>query len=250
MDTGAIRLIAEKIRVSNRVVVLTGAGVSQESGVPTFRGADGLWKNFRAEDLATPEAFHKNPVLVWQWYDWRRGLMKPVKPNPGHYALVELEKRIQDFTLVTQNVDGLHRAAGSKDPIEMHGSIWRVWCLECKKTFENREVLTRIPPKCEACGGLLRPGVVWFGEALDAKILHTIHASLQRAEVMLIVGTSAVVQPAASFGIVAKRAGAFVAELNRSRTSQSSLFDLSIQGKAGELLPQLMEMLRAGFKNL
>jgi len=241
MGNEAIRQVAEKIRASTRVVVLTGAGISQESGVPTFRGADGLWQNFRAEDLATPEAFHRDPVLVWQWYDWRRGLIKPLKPNPGHYALVELQKRIPGFTLVTQNVDGLHRAAGSKDPIEMHGTIWRVRCLECKKTFENREVPIKILPKCEACGGLLRPDVVWFGEALDEKILHTIYTCLQKTQVMLIVGTSAMVQPAASFGIVAKRTGAFVAELNRSKTHQSPLFDLSIQGKAGEILPLIVD---------
>ncbi len=236
-----IRQIAERIKASTRVVVLTGAGISQESGVPTFRGADGLWQNFRAEELATPDAFHRDPVLVWRWYDWRRGLIKPLRPNPGHHALVELEQRIEAFTLLTQNVDGLHRAAGSENPIEIHGTIWRVRCLECRRAFENREVPIKILPKCEVCGGLLRPDVVWFGESLDEKILHMTYTRLQRAQVMLIVGTSGVVQPAASFGIVAKRAGAFVAELNRSNTPQSSLFDLSVQGKAGELLPRLVE---------
>jgi NAD-dependent deacetylase len=241
-NAGAIRQVAEKIKTSARVLVLTGAGISQESGVPTFRGADGLWQNFRAEDLATPEAFHRDPVLVWQWYDWRRGLIKPLKPNPGHYAIAELEKRTPGFTLVTQNVDGLHKAAGSKNPIEIHGTIWRVRCLECNKTFENREVPIEILPKCEVCGGLLRPDVVWFGEALDEGILKAIYGYLQETQVMLIVGTSAMVQPAASFGLVAKRAtGAFVVELNRSRTHQSDLFDLSIQGKAGELLPRLLD---------
>lgn len=242
VDIEAISQVAERIKASTRVVVLTGAGISQESGVPTFRGADGLWQNFRAEDLATPEAFQRDPVLVWQWYDWRRSLIKPLAPNPGHYALVELEKRIPDFTLVTQNVDGLHKAAGSRDPIEMHGTIWRVRCLECKNTFENRKVPITILPKCEACDGLLRPDVVWFGESLDAKILQTIYTYLQKTQVMLIVGTSAMVQPAASFGMVAKRtAGAFVVELNRSRTHQSPLFDISIQGKAGELLPRIVD---------
>lgn len=241
MENEAIRQLAEQIKTSSRVVALTGAGISQESGVPTFRGKDGLWQNFRAEELATPDAFNRDPVLVWRWYDWRRSLIKPLKPNSGHHALVNLEKRSQYFTLVTQNVDGLHRAAGSENPIEMHGTLWRVRCLECKKIFENRDVPIKILPKCEACGGLLRPHVVWFGESLDEKILHTIYTRLQRAQVMLIVGTSGGVQPAASFGIVAKRAGAFVAELNRSNTPQSSLFDLSIQGKAGELLPQLVE---------
>jgi NAD-dependent deacetylase len=242
VDNEAVKQAAERIKASSRVVVLTGAGISQESGVPTFRGKDGLWKQYRAEQLATLESFQRNPELVWEWYDWRRGLIKHLDPNPGHFALVELEKRIHDFSLVTQNVDGLHRVAGSSNPIEMHGTIWRVRCMECNQTFENRDVPIKILPVCEICSGLLRPDVVWFGEALDEQILRTIYTSLQKAQVMLIVGTSANVQPAASFGMVAKRtAGAFIIELNRSKTSQSSLFDLSIQGKSGELLPQLVE---------
>jgi NAD-dependent deacetylase len=242
MDNDAVRRAADRIKASSRIVVLTGAGISQESGVPTFRGKDGLWKQYRAEQLATLEAFQRDPELVWEWYDWRRGLIKPLDPNPGHYALVELEKRIQDFSLVTQNVDGLHRVAGSSNPIEMHGTIWRVRCMECHQTSENRKVPIKILPRCEVCGGLLRPDVVWFGEALDERILRTIYTSLQKAQLMLIVGTSANVQPAASFGLVAKRtAGAFVIELNRSKTSQSSMFDLSIQGKSGEILPQLLD---------
>jgi NAD-dependent deacetylase len=241
MDTEALNQIVRRIKPSTRVAVLTGAGISQESGVPTFRGKNGLWRSFRAEELATPEAFAKNPVLVWEWYDWRRGLIKPLKPNPGHVALSELEKKIQDFTLITQNVDGLHRVAGSKNPIEIHGTIWRVRCQDCRETSENREVPIQIPPKCEACSGLLRPDVVWFGESLDEKVLHGVYQCLQVVEVMLIVGTSAIVQPAASFGLVAKKAGAFVAEINRSETPQSSLFDVSIQRKAGELLPELVK---------
>ena len=163
------------------------------------------------------------------------------RPNPGHYALADLEKRIEDFTLVTQNVDGLHKAAGSKHPIEMHGSLWRVRCMQCGTDFENREVPIDIPPRCETCGGLLRPAVVWFGEALDQEILYEIYRCLERAETMLVVGTSGAVQPAASFGLVAKKVGAFVVEVNRSKTPQSAFFDVSIQGKAGELLPHLVE---------
>jgi NAD-dependent deacetylase len=242
VDNEAVRQAAEIIKAASRVVVLTGAGISQESGVPTFRGKDGLWRQYRAEQLATLEAFQSNPQLVWEWYDWRRSLIKPLAPNPGHYALVELEKRIQDLTLVTQNVDGLHRMAGSTNPIEMHGTIWRVRCMDCNEIFENRDVPIKILPTCEVCGGLLRPDVVWFGEALDEKILRTIYTCLQQTQLMLIVGTSAVVQPAASFGLVAKRtAGASVIELNRSKTAQSSFFDLSIQGNAGELLPRLLD---------
>ncbi|MGD8758012.1 MAG: NAD-dependent deacylase [Deltaproteobacteria bacterium] len=243
MDAEGIRQVADRVKGATRVVVLTGAGISQESGVPTFRGADGLWQNFRAEDLATLEAFEKDPVLVWQWYDWRRSLIKPLKPNAAHYALADLEKRTKDFTLVTQNVDGLHKDAGSEHPIEMHGTLWGVRCTKCHKSFENRDVPIHIPPKCEACGGLLRPAVVWFGEALDQEILYEIYHCLERAQAMLVVGTSGAVQPAASFGLAAKRAGAFVAEVNRSKTPQSGFFDVSLQGKAGELLPKLVEQI-------
>ncbi len=241
MDIEGLQQVADKLKSSTTVVVMTGAGISQESGVPTFRGKDGLWKNFRSEDLATPEAFEKDPELVWQWYDWRRSLMKPVKPNPAHYALAELEKATEDFTLVTQNVDGLHRAAGSKAPIEMHGTLWRVRCLECHNRFDNADVPIRILPKCKACGGLLRPDVVWFGEALDREILDAIYSCLERVQTMLIVGTSGMVQPAASFGLVAKKVGAMVVEINRSKTPQSPFFDFSFQGNAGEILPVLVK---------
>ena len=245
VDSSAIKRVAQTIKASSKVAVLTGAGISQESGVPTFRGKDGLWRTFRAEQLATPQAFERDPVVVWEWYDWRRGLIKPLEPNPGHDALVELEEKVRAFTLITQNVDGLHRAAGSKNPIEIHGTLWRVRCVKCRKVTENREVPIEIPPTCEACGGLLRPDVVWFGESLDERILRAVYECLHDVEVMLIVGTSAVVQPAASFGLLAKRAGAFVVEINRSRTPQSSLLDVSIQGQAGVLLPELVRHLDA-----
>ena len=243
MRAEGLAKVAERLKGATHVLALTGAGISQESGVPTFRGADGLWKSFRAEDLATPEAFERDPVTVWQWYDWRRSLIKPLAPNPGHYALAELEKTIDAFTLVTQNVDGLHRAAGSTNPIEMHGTLWRVKCLQCDKRFENRDVPIQILPTCKACGGLLRPDVVWFGEALGADILHTISRCVEKAQIMLVVGTSGKVQPAASLGLLAKRAGAFVVEVNRSRTPQSNFFDVSLTGKAGEILPALVQHL-------
>jgi NAD-dependent deacetylase len=152
-----------------------------------------------------------------------------------------LEKEIEDFTLVTQNVDGLHRAAGSKQLVEIHGTLWRVRCLNCHKRFDNRDVPLQIPPKCTECGGLLRPDVVWFGESLDADILHFTAQEIEKAQVMLVVGTSGKVQPAASFGLIAKRAGAFVVEINRSKTAQSPFFDLSFEGKSGEILPLLVE---------
>jgi NAD-dependent deacetylase len=231
---------ANKLKAASRVLVLTGAGISQESGVPTFRGADGLWKHYRAEELATPRAFDKDPVLVWRWYDWRRSVIAPLRPNPAHYALVDLEQSIETFTLVTQNVDGLHRLAGSSNPIEIHGTLWRVKCTQCGERTWNRQVPITIPPYCEACGGLLRPDVVWFGEALDYATLTNVYQRLENTDVMLIIGTSGVVQPVASFGMVAKQSGAFVVEINRSKTSRSSFFHVSLEGKAGELLPTLV----------
>jgi len=243
MKAEGLAEVAERLKASTNVLALTGAGISQESGVPTFRGTDGLWKNFRAEDLATPEAFERDPVTVWQWYDWRRSLIKPLAPNPGHYALAELEKAIEAFTLVTQNVDGLHSAAGSKNPTEIHGTLWRVRCLRCHKRFGNRDVPIQILPKCKECGGLVRPDVVWFGEALDDDILHTVLQRIHKTQVMLVIGTSGQVQPAASFGPMAKRAGAFVVEVNRSKTAQSPFFDISLVGRAGEILPSLVESL-------
>ncbi len=159
-----MQAVREWLKQARSVAVLTGAGVSAESGVPTFRGNNGLWRQYRAEDLATPGAFARDPKLVWEWYDWRRGLIAQAQPNAGHRALVELEKRVPSFTLITQNVDGLHELAGSRNVLEVHGSIWKVRCTSCERErMDRRTPLPEIPPKCE-CGALLRPGVVWFGE--------------------------------------------------------------------------------------
>jgi NAD-dependent deacetylase len=182
-------------------VVLTGAGISVESGIPTFRGPEGLWRTFLPEDLATPQAFARDPQLVWEWYDWRRGKITQARPNPGHEALVRLESLVPEFLLLTQNVDGLHRLAGSRRLLKIHGSIWEVRCLACGAVREDRRVPLPLPPQCDACGGLLRPNVVWFGEALDPYILPQAEAALTRCQVVLVVGTSAVVQPAASMAL-------------------------------------------------
>ena len=243
MDQQRLQAAANALKTCHTILVLTGAGISQESGVPTFRGKDGLWKKFRAEQMATPEAFAKDPQLVWEWYDWRRRLIKPLKPNAGHNALVTLEYATKQFTLVTQNVDGLHRLAGNTDPVEMHGSLWQVRCTQCGMISENRDTPMEIPPRCKSCHGLLRPNVVWFGEPLDQQLLGNIYQVLEKADAMLVVGTSGLVQPAASFGLIAKRAGAFVVEVNRSKTQQSPFFDLSLTGKAGDILPALVEAL-------
>src|SRR5712691_3543607 len=172
---------------TDRVFVLTGSGISAESGIPTFRGAGGLWRNFRPEDLATSEAFERDPALVWEWYDWRRGLVAAAQPNPAHHALARLESRCDTFTLATQNVDGLHAAAGSRNLILLHGDLWRVRCTSCGLEREDRRVpLPELPPRC-SCGGLLRPAVVWFGEALPEEAVARAFEAVRGADAVLVV---------------------------------------------------------------
>lgn len=226
------------------VVVLTGAGVSAESGVPTFRGEDGLWRQYRAEDLATPAAFNRDPTLVWEWYDWRRGLIADCEPNPAHRTLVEIERHCRDFTLITQNVDGLHERAGNRQILRLHGNIWHVRCTEDNVVSENHDVpLPQVPPIC-SCGALLRPHVVWFGESLDPQILSEAYRALQGCDLMLVIGTSAVVQPAASMPAIAKDRGAYLIEVNIERTPLSSQADEVILGPAAHELPKLWSRLR------
>ncbi|MBM4274045.1 MAG: NAD-dependent deacylase [Deltaproteobacteria bacterium] len=236
--------LAQSLRQAQRVVALTGAGVSAESGVPTFRGPGGLWRNHRPEDLATPQAFKRDPRLVWEWYDWRRGLIAKVSPNPGHRALADLEHLVPEFTLITQNVDGLHRLAGSRNVLEIHGSIWEVRCTGCGRVAEDRRVPLPLMPYCEACGALLRPNVVWFGEALDPARLQTAHEALRLAEIMLVAGTSGVVQPAASFALWAKESGARLVEINPDPTPLTPYCDWVFQGKSGEVLPALLAAMK------
>jgi NAD-dependent deacetylase len=236
----AIKEIRARLVRARAVTVLTGAGISADSGVPTFRGADGLWRNFRAEELATPEAFERDPRLVWEWYNWRRELIATKRPNPAHTALVELERHVQRFWLITQNVDGLHRAAGSTKLSEIHGNIWKVRCTECARVDDNREVPIPVLPRCRSCEGLLRPHIVWFGESLAEEDLRHSYDALGSCEVLLIIGTSGIVYPAASFAPVAKSAGAFVAELNLDSTPNSDIVDISIQGHARDLVPALI----------
>jgi NAD-dependent deacetylase len=205
---------------SERVAALTGAGISAESGVPTFRGEDGLWQGFRATDLATPQAFARDPKLVWNFYNWRRELLAPLQPNPAHKALIHLEEKIPQFSLITQNIDDLHHRAGSKNLVELHGNIWMVRCTQCH---------------------VVRPHVVWFGEQLDPTILDKAVAAIRSCDTMLVIGTSALVQPAASLAIVAKEQGARVVEINLEPTPYSHKLDIALRGKAGEILPQVVE---------
>jgi NAD-dependent deacetylase len=239
-----MQAVRQWLRDASSIAVLTGAGVSAESGVPTFRGGasgtPGLWRQYRAEELATPGAFARDPKLVWEWYDWRRSRIAQAKPNPGHYALAEAELRLRQFTLITQNVDGLHELAGSRNVLRLHGSIWNLRCVDCRREREDRRTpLPELPPRCE-CGGMLRPGVVWFGEPLPAKIWQNAEAATRQADVFLLIGTSAMVYPAAGLATMAKSAGARVVEINIAETGLSDSIDEFLAGPSGELLPQLM----------
>jgi NAD-dependent deacetylase len=232
---------AERLRRASSVLVLTGAGISAESGVPTFRGPEGLWRTHRPEDLATPEAFFRDPQLVWEWYAWRRDVIAPLRPNAAHQALAALEARPARFLLATQNVDGLHALAGSRALAELHGSLWRLRCAAgCgRPAEEHRASLPEIPPRC-ACGALQRPDVVWFGEALPMEALTRAWAAAQEAEVVLVVGTSSLVYPAAALPELARGHGAFVVEVNPEPTPLSARAGASLRGRAAEIVPVLV----------
>src|ERR1700733_4108674 len=232
--------VREWLKQARSIAVLTGAGVSAESGVPTFRGNNGLWKQHRAEDLATPGAFARDPKLVWEWYDWRRSLIAEAKPNPGHYALASAESSARKFTLVTQNVDGLHELAGSRNVLRLHGSIWMLRCMECEREREDRRTpLPEIPPRCE-CGGMLRPGVVWFGEALPQRVWQEAEKAAREADLFLLIGTSAVVYPAAGPAPIAKPVRPREVRVNIAETGLSDSIDEFLEGPSGELLPHLI----------
>ena len=232
--------VAGWMRAAERIAVLTGAGISAESGVPTFRGSSGLWRQFRAEDLATPEAFARQPALVWEWYLWRRGLIAAAQPNAGHYAIARLAERRSGVTLLSQNVDGLHRRAGSVDPIELHGNLWHVRCAnDCGVSVHDLE---SAPPRDQlrcSCGAWLRPSVVWFGEPLDPDTLERATAATGAADVLLVVGTSAVVYPVAALPDMARRRGARVVEINIDDTPLTPHVDAHLRGSAASILPDL-----------
>ncbi|MBN1213330.1 MAG: NAD-dependent deacylase [candidate division Zixibacteria bacterium] len=236
-----LKEVARLIKKSKRGVVLTGAGISAESGVPTFRGQDGLWKQYRPEELATLNAFLADPGLVWEWYNWRRELISQVKPNPGHYALCEFRNWFEDFTLITQNVDGLHRQAGLEDILELHGNINLNICVGCRRTDAS---VTAIDPAdiavCKHCGEKLRPGVVWFGEMLPQDVIRESFKKAESADIFFSVGTSALVHPAAALPVAAKQNGAVLVEINPDRTPLTALADYYFAAKSGELLPQLV----------
>ncbi len=230
------------LKASKSVFVLTGAGISAESGVPTFRGAGGLWKNHRAEELATPEAFARDPDLVWEWYHWRQSLILKTEPNPGHRAIAELERIFPDFLLLTQNVDDLHRKAGSRKMLELHGNIFRARCTACGKKTDHQ--LEPDMPQC-ACGALLRPDIVWFGEMIPQDAWEESIRFINKADTILVVGTSAVVYPAAAIPELARSTNAKVIEINIEPAVVSDLVDLTLAGKSGEILPKIVQLLKS-----
>lgn len=220
-------------RKPRRIVVFTGAGVSADSGIPTFRGEQGLWRDFRAEDLATPDAFERDPKLVWEWYEWRRDLIRKAQPNAAHKAVAQLENAV----VVTQNVDGLHTRAGSQDVVELHGNIFRTRCVEERKTAAHEEPFESLPPRCE-CGALLRPDVVWFGEALSEADIARASSVIIGADLLLVIGTSGIVYPAA--GLVSLHQGLSI-EVN---PQISTACTIGVEGRAAEVVPLVVEAIK------
>ena len=248
---------------ASRILILTGAGVSAESGVPTFRGSDGLWRTHRPEALATPQAFQADPRLVWEWYGWRRERVGACRPNAAHLAIARLTLRNADARLVTQNVDGLHElalaeavsegnfpedSAARAAPIRLHGSIFRTRCTGCgDRTSDRHPVEVRSEaslPRCGKCAALLRPDVVWFGEGLDPEILRKAMERAETAEVCLVVGTSGIVHPAASLPLLTRESGGVVVEVNTESTPLTEVAVSSIRGQAGQILPRLLTVER------
>jgi NAD-dependent deacetylase len=230
------------LRAARHIAVLTGAGVSAESGIPTFRDAQvGLWAQYRPEDLATTAAFERNPQLVWDWYAWRGEIVRGTQPNPGHYALAEMQRRVPQFTLITQNVDDFHQQAGSTGVIELHGNILRIKCSQENVVIDQWPESDETPPRCPRCGAYLRPDVVWFGEMLPPAALDAAAQAANSCDVFFSIGTSGVVEPAASLARVALQRGAAVVEVNPTATPLTSRATLVLQGASGEILPALIK---------
>ncbi|MGJ4790258.1 SIR2 family NAD-dependent protein deacylase [Leptospira koniambonensis] len=232
--------IIEKFKNSKNILALTGAGISAESGVPTFRGKEGLWKQYRAEELATPQAFQRDPKLVWEWYIWRMELISTKSPNPAHFALAELEKKRSDFNLITQNVDGLHKRSGSEKIIELHGNIFRNKCISCDITYNSDLSKLKNSTECSDCKNLVRPDVLWFGESYDTDLLNRAVSFAEKSEIVFVIGSSGAVGIPVELARIAKENGAFVIEINIDPSGYSRYADLFLQGKAGEILPELI----------
>ena len=235
--------LLERLEKARVVSVLTGAGISAESGVPTFRDPGGIWEKFRPEQLANFEAFMADPDFVWNWYQHRREIMRDVKPNMGHFALAAMESLFREFNLITQNIDNLHERAGSKKVTELHGNIERNYCIKCKRFYNEIDLKQKSVLKCE-CGGLIRPDVVWFGEMLPYNALKFAEDSAMRTNVFFTIGTSAEVYPAALLPLMAGKSGAFVVEVNTKPTVISGEVDEVLQGKSGEVLSELVKVIK------
>lgn len=242
MQTPALEEPARRLAAADRVLVLTGAGVSAESGIPTFRGAGGLWEGFRAEELATPEAFAADPHRVWRWYRWRRGICLQAAPNPAHRVMAEMDRFYEEFLLATQNVDGLHRRAGSRRLLELHGNIHQGRCTDCTRVHDlpgEPEPEDAPLPECADCGGLVRPHILWFGESYWPGVLERAMAAACAAEVVLVAGTSAMVWPPVAAALQAKESGAYLIDVNPAATELGVRADAHLAGPAGEVLPAL-----------
>jgi NAD-dependent deacetylase len=232
--------LIDRLRAAQSIVAFTGAGISAESGLSTFRDKQtGLWAKYRPEDLATPHAFQRNPRMVWEWYEWRRGFVAQAEPNPGHHALARIEAARPGFFLATQNIDGLHARAGSRNLVELHGNIGRTICFDHRHLTETWEPVDEPPPRCTQCGGLLRPDVVWFGETLPAHALHRAQEAAAQCDLFLSIGTSTLVYPAAGLPFIAGSNGATVIEINPDFTPLSKLADFVVREKAGTALPAI-----------
>lgn len=237
--------LLKRLKDAQYVVAFTGAGISAESGVPTFRGDDGLWKKFKPEELANFDAFIRNPDLVWEWYKYRKELIAKVQPNAGHYALAEMERMFKKFAVITQNIDNLHRRAGSSNVYELHGNIERNYCVSCGTFYSNEEIFRQNKaPRCSKCNGLIRPDVVWFGEMLPADEWQKSEEAARWSDVFFSIGTSSIVYPAAGLPTIAQQSGSFVVEINIEPTELSHKADEMIVGKSGEVLPALVEHLK------
>jgi NAD-dependent deacetylase len=234
------RELIDRLRAAQRIVAFTGAGISAESGLSTFRDKQtGLWAKYRPEDLATPQAFQRNPRMVWEWYEWRRGFAATAEPNPGHHALAQIEAARPGFFLATQNVDGLHARAGSRNLVELHGNIRRTICFDRHHLAEHWEPTDEPPPRCAQCGSLLRPDVVWFGEQLRGDALARAQQAAAQCDLFLSIGTSTLVYPAAELPFIAGSNGATVIEINPDFTPLSKLADIALREKAGVALPAI-----------
>jgi NAD-dependent deacetylase len=244
MDSPKVEIpdhLRHQLKIAQKITVLTGAGFSAESGIPTFREAQtGLWAQYDPQELATPQAFIQDPKLVWDWYTWRRSLIRHAEPNPGHYALAKLESIVPSFTLITQNVDGFHALVGNKNIIELHGNIFRTKCFQENVIVEIPPNVEESPPACPHCSGHLRPDVVWFGEQLPPNALESAIKAAGSADIFLLIGTSAVVQPAASLPIYALQSGAVFIEINPAATPLSVHAHHTLRGPSGRILPALV----------